>query len=76
MIQLFSNEFVRQLWRLNPVTKMEEIDFSFSSKATSNEKMDAGKATCLFSVRFWTGVQKQPRILLPCALLAHQTLLW
>lgn len=50
MTQLFFKEFVSQLWRLNSITKLEEI--ISVSPATSTEKMDAGKPPTRFLADF------------------------
>lgn len=74
MTQLFFQEFVSQLWRLNSITKLEEINFSLSCHL--HWKDGCWQATYLYSGRFWTAVQKHPELLLSCTFLGHQTLLW
>ena len=74
MTQLFFKEFVSQLWRLNSITKLEEINFSLSCHL--HWKDGCWQTTYLFSGRFWTVVQKHPGVLLSCTFLGHQTLLW
>lgn len=74
MTQLFFQEFVSQLWRLNSITKLEEINFSLSCHL--HWKDGCWQATYLCSDRFWTAVQKHPELLLSCTFPGHQTLLW
>lgn len=74
MTQLFFKEFMSQLWRLNSITKLEEINFSLSCHL--HWKDGCWQTTYLFSGRFWTVVQKHLGLLIPCTFLGHQTLLW
>lgn len=74
MTQLFFKETVSQRWRLNPITKLEEINLSLSCHLCWKDR--CWQTTYLFSGRFWTAVQKHPGLLLSCTFLGHQTLLW
>lgn len=74
MTQPFFQEFVSQLWRLNSITKLEEINFSLLCHL--HWKDGCWQGTYLYSDRFWTVVQKHPESLLSCTFLGHQTLLW
>jgi len=73
MTQLLLKEFVSQLWRLNSITKLEKINFSFSCHL--HWKDGCWQTTYLFSGRLWTGVQKHLGLLLSCTFPGHQTLL-
>lgn len=73
MTQLFFQEFVSQLWRLNSITKLEEINFSLSCHL--HWKDGCWQGTSLHSCRFWTALQKHPELLLSCTFLGYQTLL-
>lgn len=73
MTQLFFKEFESQLWRLNSITKLEEINLSLSSHL--HWKDGCWQTISLFSGRVWTVVQKHSGLVLPCTSLAHQTLL-
>lgn len=74
MTQLFFQEFVSQLWRLNSITKLEEINFSLCCHLLWKD--GCWQAPYLYSDKFWTAVQKHPELLLSCSFLGHQTLLW
>lgn len=74
MTQLFFQEFVSQLWRLNSITKLEEINFSLSCHLYWKD--GCWQATYLYSGRFWTAIQKHLEWLLSCTFLGDQILLW
>lgn len=73
MTQMFFKAFVSQLWRLNPITKLEEINLSLSCHL--HWKDGWWQTISLFSGRVWTIVQKLSGLLLPHTSLGHQTLL-